>query len=101
MRLIDADAILKKQYQGYTRASDTDWQIGYWDGVDRICNEIREEKTVDAEPVTHGRWEWLGPYRYNNDGDIGTCSVCKRRIRFFEKPNYCPNCGAKMDVKIK
>lgn len=42
-----------------------------------------------------GRWEWLGPYRYNNDGMIGTCSVCKERLRLFAR-NYCPNCGADM-----
>ena len=52
--------------------------------------------TVDAVEVVHGRWEWLGPYRYNDDGMIGTCSVCKERLRLFAH-NYCPNCGAKMD----
>ena len=51
---------------------------------------------ADVAPVVHGRWEWIGPYRYNDDGMIGTCSVCKERLRLFAY-NYCPNCGAKMD----
>ena len=52
--------------------------------------------TVDAVEVVHGRWEWRGPYRYNGEGWIGTCSVCKERLRLFVH-NYCPNCGTKMD----
>lgn len=59
---------------------------------------VDEMPTVDAVEVVHGRWEWLGPYRYNDDGMIGTCSVCKERLRIFAH-NYCPNCGAKMDGK--
>lgn len=49
--------------------------------------------TTDAEPVKHGRW----------DGYL--CSVCNEHAGYFisgdfwidEKPNFCPNCGAKMD----
>ena len=58
--------------------------------------EIAKMPTLDVAEVVHGRWEWLGPYRYNNDGIIGTCSACKERLRLFAT-NYCPNCGAKMD----
>lgn len=60
---------------------------------------LREAPTVDAVEVVHGRWEWIGPYRYNDDGMIGTCSVCKERLRLFAY-NYCPNCGAKMDSRV-
>lgn len=58
---------------------------------------LDEIETADVAPVVHGRWEWMGPYRYNNYGMIGTCSVCKERLRLFAH-NYCPNCGAKMDL---
>lgn len=57
---------------------------------------INQFPSADVAPVVHGRWEWIGPYRYNDDGMIGTCSVCKERLRLFAY-NYCPNCGAKMD----
>lgn len=60
---------------------------------------IVELMKADVAPVVHGRWEWLGPYRYNNDGSIGTCSVCHNRTRIFYKRNYRPNCGAKMDLE--
>ena len=45
---------------------------------------------VDAEPVRHGRWEYGSAYC--------VCSECGEIPECFE-PNYCPNCGAKMDVK--
>ena len=39
---------------------------------------------MDAEPVRHGRWEH--GMRCTQCGQID-----------LSKPNYCPNCGAKMD----
>lgn len=49
--------------------------------------------TVDAVPVVHGRWEWLGC-------DEFVCSVCGGYVE-YQSHNcgyaYCPKCGAKMD----
>lgn len=64
-----------------------------------VKNILHGVPLADVAPVVHGRWEWLGPYRYNNDGSIGTCSVCHNRTRIFCERNYCPNCGAKMDLE--
>ncbi len=55
--------------------------------------------TVDVEPVKHGKWYWeydvvLDEYDYH-------CCSCGKNFAVKEKltqlPNYCPNCGAKMD----
>ena len=56
---------------------------------------IENAPAVDAEPVRHG--EWLDCENYN---DIVQCSKCGliRNIYKQEGWNYCPNCGAKMDV---
>ena len=69
---------------------------------------IADFPTADVEPVRHGRWEYVGE---NSTGKIFRCSACKfphnpnKRdiglIRVDEKPNYCPNCGAKMDEEVK
>ena len=57
---------------------------------------------VDAVPVVHGRW--IG------GTEDTSCSVCGRNLLDFvsytedcggyEYPNFCPNCGARMDGKI-
>lgn len=58
---------------------------------------ILAEPAADVTPVVHGRW----------DGD--TCTACKLPWKynmvqdaddwgyFDPMPDYCPNCGAKMD----
>lgn len=98
-RLIDANALKEKlksmrQWLGGPPQADQDKLA---QSVIKMCiEEVDKLKPVDAVEVVHGRWEWPGPYRYNGDGVIGTCSVCKERLRLFAT-NYCPNCGAKMD----
>lgn len=47
--------------------------------------------TADVAPVVHGRWELLSEHRSHK------CSVCGRRDWYAT--NYCPNCGAKMDLE--
>ena len=52
---------------------------------------------VDVATVRHGRWIDGDPY----------CPICKKdKFRGLDadvwadwKPDYCPNCGAKMDLK--
>ena len=48
-----------------------------------------EQPTADVKPVVHG--EWLNGYKRQ------TCSVC--RYRGMRSWNYCPNCGAEMEIK--
>ena len=58
---------------------------------------LREAPTVDAVEVRHGRWENGNPI----------CPVCggdkfkdlDADIWSDWKPDYCPNCGAKMDLE--
>lgn len=45
------------------------------------------------QPVKHGRWE------INCDGYYPYCSNCKSEPQGREMTLYCPNCGAKMDLK--
>ena len=49
---------------------------------------------ADVAPVRHGRWL---PFHSTAAGDIQYCSACE--IGCTWKPNYCPNCGAKMDLE--
>ena len=40
----------------------------------------------------HGRWE---PFHSEVVGDIQFCSACD--VGYDRKPDFCPNCGAKME----
>lgn len=58
---------------------------------------VDEIKTVDAVPVVHGHWiehYAFGCFHYD-------CSICDDGFAIKNKqkelPNYCANCGAKMD----
>lgn len=85
MRLIDADALQAKFIHG--RFDDT-----YISSA-----QIIEAPTVDADPVRHGRWEFLGANSFIKECMCGTCSVCKVRSKYIVNAMLCPNCGAKMD----
>lgn len=53
--------------------------------------------TVDAAPVVHGRWI---PVLNGIDDDTNPafdCSECDAMCN--KKHNYCPSCGAKMDLE--
>ena len=74
--------------------NDAPEQVGYSreDAVD--C--IRYIDAVDVVPVRHGYWISKNPHGYEW---IFVCSNCDYvdGYPFNERPNYCPNCGAKMD----
>ena len=62
------------------------------------ANMIRKLPAVDAEPVRRGHWTEV---EKSETGHLMECSVCKEWIfhNFNYSSNYCPNCGAKMDLE--
>ena len=99
MRPIDADELSKDIEEAYKKAEEEGWKPG---DVARILCAIVAAPTLDIEPVRHGRW--LDPdYIY-----IGVkrcvCSLCKDDEYWIKRyltteENYCPNCGARMDLE--
>ena len=57
---------------------------------------FKEFPAADVEPVRHGRWV---PVSNTGIGATGRCTVCNKAIYGFVAYNYCPNCGAKMDLE--
>lgn len=65
--------------------------------INELLNDFivipKDKKTTDVQPVKRGEW----------DGYV--CSECNECADYFisgdfyfdEKPNFCPNCGARMD----
>lgn len=58
------------------------------------------QPTIDAVPVVHGEWEWIGDSEEPQDG-VFMCSVCDGFVYdlVVEDCKYCPYCGAIMDGK--
>ena len=64
---------------------------------------------ADVEPVRNGRWEGYTHSRYcgideygdpiYRDGTVYYCSNPKCRRKTVVKENFCPSCGAKMDLE--
>lgn len=91
MRLIDADAL------GVGRCSRDVLPAEYCAGWNGLIRLLEKAPTVDAVPVVHGRWI--------EDHDYLKCPECGVMVKwdftFFDigNWNYCPNCGAKMDIE--
>lgn len=60
-----------------------------------VPNVLRNIPSADVQPVKHGKW---------NGYTCSECNVCadyfvSGDFYFDEKPNFCPNCGAQMNLK--
>lgn len=108
MRLIDADEIVK-----VAEHSHEQWSLAMVGADDtRKVNEVFKKQylckvvkavakncpTVDAVEVVHGRWEkeFWHPYRCSC---CGKTALLEANGEYYCTSNYCPNCGAKMDLK--
>lgn len=109
MRLIDADALIKKANEEkpigrftlveYLKNAPTieintnDIQYAYDQGFKSGYGLGKEERP-------HGKWCEM-PTKNTDYISIGKhyyCSICGEEVwGEYEKSNYCPNCGAKMD----
>lgn len=101
-RLIDANALVKKILS--LTLTVTGLRAGkgvllelltkYREGILQV---VKEQPTVDAVEVVHGRWI----FKHNPITDPKgyfiriVCSECN--LHTGQKSNYCPQCGAKMD----
>ena len=62
----------------------------------RVKTLLLRQPAADVAEVVHGRWIW------NEEGEIDweqfyRCSNCGNK-EYWES-NFCPNCGAKMDLE--
>ena len=75
--------------------NDAPEQVGY--SREDAADCIRYMDAADVAPVRHGRWIDGDPY----------CPICRKdKFRGLDadvwsdwKPDYCPNCGARMDLE--
>lgn len=94
--------------EGYSLSNGS--ALGYHSGaVDCAIQNIENMPAADVAEVRHARWEecdyvepcvhGFGTIRHTNAGL--KCSNCVNVFmkNLLWKENYCPNCGAKMDLK--
>lgn len=62
-----------------------------------VNSEVEAIPAADVVEIRHGRWNVV-EILTDDTQTVGKCSICSDIISWFEKlPNYCPNCGARMD----
>ena len=96
MRLIDADALVdaikdKIAVDKEIYPDDEFFRFSRF-GMRTVIGIVKNQDTVD--PVKHGHW-----IVYPTLVSFLRCSQCHNGVGWHndEKPNYCPNCGARMD----
>lgn len=71
----------------------------YDEGLMDACSELIGLKPADVEPVRHG--EWIDKCVRDWHCSLCDCEIQKVRkvdgYYYDDLPNYCPECGAKMD----
>ena len=96
---IEREALLKVPPFTKCAGAIDDYVEGYLDCVEDATEAINKMPTADVVEVRHGEWVehfafdcWHYDCPFCDDG-----YATKERDKY--KPNYCHNCGAKMDGK--
>lgn len=108
MNLIDRDEIVKVAEHAYAEwnlamaGADGEREINKVFKMKELCKAVKAvamaAPTVDADPVVHGKWI----LKHVGAGHYWECSSCHKNpcIYVTENTNFCPNCGAKMDLEV-
>ena len=99
-RFIDANNLIEeiREERCYNCRNFKDMKCDYCGTADYIYM-IEDMPAADVAPVVHGRWISKNDHGYEW---VFVCSNCDYvdGYPFNDRPNYCPNCGAKMDGGI-
>lgn len=99
---VDADKVIEHIRQ-YKNSNKKTFQQGINFAIKAACRALSDNRIVpraDVAEVKHGEWI-IKTDEY--DCEYMMCSVCKEEFYPSDAdtvdttPNYCPNCGAKMD----
>lgn len=88
---------MNDEYDGYITKADAIRTVMFGANRPLIIAEIKAIPSADVRPVVHGKWvreEYDGIFTFNY------CANCKMRLPIGMEwtPDYCPNCGAKMEM---
>ena len=93
-RYIDADALAK--FIDYGHLNNPDEKLYSENDI----REMIDMMPTITEPVRHGKWIKADSQQYfRKHYPAFTCSECGQRKDNQKIWNYCPHCGARMDLE--
>lgn len=102
---VDREKIRKEACEGCTHRIGEDG-CGWPEPCEKLIAAFTEREAEDVALVVHGKWINEGPYK-SVGGEwmkLQECSVChsvytSRGNSPWSNHEYCPKCGAKMDLE--
>lgn len=97
MRAINADEVIKDLLSYKAPIEYSEMQVVHNGVIDDCICVINATPTLDVKPIVHAHW--IDP-KYG----VYKCSNCRHFLDFSGvnagrgDANYCPNCGAKMEI---
>ena len=97
MKLIDPDELRKVMYHNAFEidSDEQKWDGGCWIRYKMFEKAIDSVPTIEAEPVRRGRWIGIDDYPYES-WECDQCGCIYEEMPSWV-PNFCPNCGARME----
>lgn len=76
---------------------EQDEEVSLMEAVEDFRFMIHSMPDADVKPVVHGYW--ITSQTAKRGGFQLFCSACHNSSGLHTKKNYCPNCGARMDME--
>lgn len=94
---ISRDAAIEKiRVAGCTDCGGSSYTICGFCDFENAARLVNGLPTADVEPVRHGRWG----KKQGGFWEFAACSLYGEKTPTVGiTPNYCPNCGTKMDLE--
>ena len=99
-RYVEIDTLLERIEETAEGLADCNQQNAAWALRKYAVRDIREQPEADVLEAVHGRWIAV-PSSDMMTGKAYKCSECKKMRYGSFMPNYCQNCGAKMDGRAE
>lgn len=99
-RYIDKDKLINELKEDCATLIKERWFDDYVQGYSSAIEDIIAEPEADVQEVKHGHW--IEQAKIKKDGEVRLvhwqCSLCGCFLG-TNTANYCPACGAKMDLE--